>query len=885
MDLTHISSEKVAERLHTDVKKGLTTQEANRRLLKAGANEIIAQKKKGVILRFFEQFKDFMILILLTAAVVSFITAMVDGNGEYVDAIIILVIVVCNAVIGTVQEIRADKAIEALKKMSSPHATVMRDGKKKTIESTQVVPGDIVYLKTGDLVPADIRLVYSTELKTEESALTGESVPVEKDAGFLLKERTIELSEQKNMVFAATGIAAGSAYGIVVASGMNTEMGRIAQMLDTEEAPQTPLQEKLKQLGKALGIGVIIICAIIFLLGVLHKTAPFEMFMISISLAVAAIPEGMPAVVTIVLAMGIKTMAKKRAIVRHMPAVETLGSTQVICSDKTGTLTQNRMTITTFVSAIEQHELNSAQAQSAIELCVLCNNSEMIGGKVTGDPTETAFLRACNTEKAVLERSCPRVGEIPFSSARKMMTTAHRRSGGFRIITKGAPDVLLSKCTHYIKNGAIAALTPAVKSQILKANERMASGALRVLAVGSKDVSVIPSSDADIESGLVFCGLLGMEDPPRKGVKQAVGICKRAGILPVMITGDHEATALAIGARLGFLDRSKKVMTGKELDRISDEELANRIFDYRIFARVSPKHKVKIVKAFQSYNMVVAMTGDGVNDAPALKKADIGCAMGKSGTEVAKSAADMILTDDDFTTIVSAVKEGRGIYKNIRKTIHFLLSSNIGEILLIFVAFLMRIPTPLVAIQLLWVNLVTDSLPALALGSDPVDPHIMEETPHKKNEGIFSGGMGLSIIIEGCFIGALALLAYTIGRTQFDMNPADPIIGRTMAFAVLCFSQLIHSFNVRSDRSVFSIGLLSNRYLNLAFLVCALLMVLVITVPFLSAVFKTTLLSLYQWAIVVLLSLSPLLIVELEKRLKRSSRKKKRLKQTKFIKT
>ena len=648
-------------------------------------------------------------------------------------------------------------------------------------------------------------------------------------------------------------------------------------MLENEKAPQTPLQQRLKQTGKVLGAGVVLICGVIFLLGLLQRMEPLEMFMIAISLGVAAIPEGLTAVVTIVLAMGIKRMAQKRAIVRHLPAVETLGSTQVICSDKTGTLTQNKMTVVTFSGPRGEERLEGALPQFALELASLCNNSQVVGGTLTGDPTETAFLRACKQEKETLEKEFPRVGEIPFTSARKMMTTAHRLpEGGYRIISKGAPDVLIARCTGMVQGRGSQPFTGAMKAKVLSDNTALAQRALRVLAVAYKDVNGLSDDDRETESGLIFCGLIAMEDPPRPGVKEAVAQCQRAGILPVMITGDHAATALAIGKRLGMAENSSQVMTGQELDRLDDGELSKKIFDYRVFARVSPEHKVKIVKAFQRRGMVVAMTGDGVNDAPALKSADIGCAMGKNGTEVAQSAADMVLTDDDFSTIVAAVREGRGIYQNIRKTIHFLLSCNIGEILVVFVAFLLRVPTPLLAIQLLWVNLVTDSFPALALGVDPIQKDVMNAPPHKREEGIFSGGMGFSVAVEGCLVGALALLAYTLGRVFFDADPAQPVVGRTMAFCVLSLSQLVHSFNMRSERSVLRLGLFSNRKLVMACGFCALLMVSVVLCPPLAALFKTTSLTAFQWLLVGALSLCPLLVVEGEKLLMARLTPKKR---------
>ena len=865
MDFFSVSREEVLDALKTDPRRGLAEGESRRRLENYGRNELHTAKGQGILLRFFSQFQDLMVLILLAAAAVSFAVSWVKGDGEYVDSLIILAIVVVNAVIGTVQELRADKAIEALKKLSSPHAQVIRDGRRQRVESWELVPGDVVVLQAGDLVPADLRLLRSVELKAEESALTGESVPAEKDADARCP-RNAPLGERKNMVFSSTGVASGAGVGVVTATGMDTAMGQIARMLESEKAPQTPLQQRLKQTGKVLGAGVVLICGVIFLLGLLQRMEPLEMFMIAISLGVAAIPEGLTAVVTIVLAMGIKRMAQKRAIVRHLPAVETLGSTQVICSDKTGTLTQNKMTVAVFSGPRGEERLEGAAAQFALELASLCNNTQVVGGVLTGDPTETAFLRACKREKETLEEEFPRVGEIPFTSARKMMTTAHRLpGGGYRVISKGAPDVLIARCTEIAQGKGAQPFSGAMKAKVLSDNTALAQRALRVLAVAYKDVSTLSQDDRETESGLTFCGLIAMEDPPRPGVKEAVAQCKRAGILPVMITGDHAATALAIGKRLGMAESASQVMTGRDLDGLDDGDLSRKIFDYRIFARVSPEHKVKIVKAFQRRGMVVAMTGDGVNDAPALKSADIGCAMGKNGTEVAQSAADMVLTDDDFSTIVAAVREGRGIYQNIRKTIHFLLSCNIGEILVVFVAFLLRVPTPLLAIQLLWVNLVTDSFPALALGVDPIQKDVMDAPPHKREEGIFSGGMGFSVAVEGCLVGALALLAYTLGRVFFDADPAQPVLGRTMAFCVLSLSQLVHSFNMRSERSVVGLGLFSNRKLVLACGFCALLMVSVVLCPPLAALFRTVPLTGFQWLLVAALSLCPLAVVEGEK--------------------
>ncbi len=847
MEWQSLTKEECAKKLGTNMKTGLSPHEAAERLKRHGKNELEQPKKTSLLLRFFAQFSDFMVIILLIAAGISFVTSFLEHDNDYIDSIIILVIVTINAITGVIQESRAEKAIEALKKLSSPHAHLMRAGEEMTVAATSLVPGDLVLLNAGDLVPADLRLTEAVNLKAEESALTGESLPSDKRADMTCADNT-PLGDRHNLLYSTSSITVGHGAGIVIATGMDTQVGKIAHMITNQAAPQTPLQRKLAQTGQWLGIGALVICFIIFIMGLFQHVAPLEMFLIAISLAVAAIPEGLPAVVTIVLAIGVRRMAAKRGIVRRMPAVETLGSASVICSDKTGTLTQNRMTVVELRSAAGKIEIHSAEGQRLLSLASLCCNCTISGGTVHGDPTEAAIVAASENAAADMQQS--RVMEIPFTSERKMMTIVHRLGGGrYRIITKGAPDILFTHCT----GGAP------------RQNEEMASHALRVIGVAYRDIDFLPDQNQNIENDLTFCGLIGMIDPPRPQAKAAVELCKKAGIRPVMITGDHAATAAAIAKQLGIMDGKSRVITGAELNKTSQPELEKSIYDYAVFARVSPEHKVRIVRAFQSHGEVVAMTGDGVNDAPALRAADIGCAMGISGTDVAKAASDMILTDDNFATIVAAVREGRGIYENIKKTVHFLLSCNIGEILTVFVSFLLRLPTPLLAIQLLWVNLVTDSLPALALGVEPIDDNIMERKPVKPNESIFSGGLGYSILVEGCFIGALALLAYSIGRIYFDLNPAEPYIGRTMAFAVLSLSQIVHTFNMRSSRSVFQTGIFANPKLVLAAIICTALQLSVIVIAPLSVIFKTVMLTGQQWLIVALLSLIPLAVVELEK--------------------
>ena len=872
MEWHSISGTKTAAELKTDTLHGLSTAEALNRRKKYGENVLVQKKRKGIIAKFLSQFCDFMVLILLAAAAVSFVTAFVSGDGDFVDPIMILIIVVLNAVIGTVQECRAEHAIDSLRKLSAPHSRVIRNEKTVDLPSSELVPGDIICLETGCLVGADARLCDSTSLKAEESALTGESVPTEKHHDAVLPENT-QPADRSNMVYSSTYITSGHAKAIVTATGMNTQVGKIASMIDNEESPRTPLQKGLAKTGKILGVCAILICLVIFVLGMLQKIPVLEMFMISISLAVAAIPEGLPAVVTIVLALGVRKMALHRAIIRRLPAVETLGSANVICSDKTGTLTQNKMTVVNISSYDGTVSAHSPYGIRILTNAALCCNSSVTkkeNGEYTadGDPTEAAIVISAakaDLTKSELERKYKRINEYPFDSKRKLMTTVHKLpTGGCRVITKGAPDVLLPLCTEFYTGSGTDLMSNAAKSKINSINNSLAQKAMRVIAVACKDCPTPPSSIAEAESSLAFCGLIGMIDPPRAQAKSAVSRCKRAGIKTVMITGDHIITAKAVAGELGIYKNGDKAVTGAELDKISDSELRKGIYSYSVFARVSPEHKMRIIKAFQSRGAVVAMTGDGVNDAPALRCSDIGCAMGISGTDVAKNAADMVLTDDNFSTIVEAVEQGRGIFENIRRTVHFLLSSNIGEILTVLSAFLMRLPPPLLALQLLWVNLVTDSLPALALGAEPSDPDIMEKRPSATGHSIFRDGAAKNIIIEGCFIGALAFLAYTIGRVFFD-GVGEPVIGRTMTFAVLSLSQLVHSFNLKSEHSLFKTGIFGNPKLIGAFVIGAVMQISVISVPALSSIFKTVPLTASQWIIVAVLSLVPLFVAETEK--------------------
>ena len=834
------SVENILTSLDTNEKTGISDIEAQNRREYNGKNELQEKEKDSFIKRFLEQFKDYMVIILLIAAAISFVASLISGDADYFDSIIILSIVMLNAAIGVFQESRAQKALDALKKMSAPTVCVMRDSKKKNISASELVAGDIIFLKMGDMVPADARLISANNLKCNESALTGESTDVEKDAKFISRGE-LNISDAKNMVFSSCIVTYGHACAVVVETGMNTQVGKIARMIIDADTLQTPLQEKLARTGKTLGIISLIICGVIFLMGIIRRLPIFDMFMTSISLAVAAIPEGLPTIVTIMLALGVQKMAKRNAIVRRLPAVETLGSASVICSDKTGTLTQNKMSVTKIYG----------NRSFALDLASLCNNG--------ADPTERAIIEAAKNDGAepeLLSKKYMRIREIPFDSKKKYMVTTHKTDTGYRIIVKGAPEAVLSMCN----------ITPYQKERIENENINMARDALRVLAVAYKDVS---TPDDESITSLEFVALIGIIDPPRPEVCDAVKLCRAAGIKAVMITGDHIETAKAIAAQVGIYTAKDKAMTGSELNEITDDELTMIIADYSVFARVTPEHKVRIVNAWQRRGEVVAMTGDGVNDAPALKSADIGCAMGKNGTEVCKEAADMILCDDNFSTIVSAVEEGRVIFANIKKAVHFLLSSNTGELITIFFAIFIGWSTPLAPIHLLWINFITDSLPAIALGFESASRDIMTHKPINRRKSIFADGVGTAIVFEGVMIGVLALIAFSFGNNIWGSHS----VAQTMAFCVLCFSQLVHAFNIRSEQSIFKVGIFSNKTMNFAFVICALLQVLVIALPPLAQLFKTTPLDTVQWFVVISMSLVPLLLVELEKYFQKKSEK------------
>mgnify|MGYP001069092736 FL=1 len=840
---------------------GLTEDEASKRLEKYGANNLKEKKKESLFIKFIKQFNDFMIIVLIIAAIISAIVAKTNGSGDYIDSIIIIAIVIFNAIMGLIQEEKAEKSLEALKKMSAPNAKVRRNGKIQEIEASQVVPGDVVILEAGNYVPADCRLIDSYNLQIEESSLTGETLPTSKQADIILNANTA-MGDLKNMAFATTIVVNGHAEAVVVETGMNTKVGQIAGMIIENESPETPLQKKLGEVGKTLAITCMIICGLIFLIGIWKQIPITEMFMTSVGLAVAAIPEGLPAIVTIMLSIGVTKMAKKNSIIRKLPAVETLGCSSVICSDKTGTLTQNKMTVTQIRNAVGLVKNNDRRF--ILELGTMCTDT-IESQEVIGEATEVAITNAAvemNLRKRDLYYQMQRINEISFDSKRKMMTTIHKIGSKYRIITKGAPDVLIKRCSKYYQSGRIEPIF-SKRDALQEQNQMMAEDALRVIAIAYKDVEKLPReiNSETIENELTFVGLIGMIDPPREGVKEAVKTCRKAGIKTVMITGDHLQTAKAIAKELGILRKGDLAINGETLEKMSQQELERNIMRYSVFARVSPEHKVRIVKAFQSTGAVVAMTGDGVNDAPALKNADIGIAMGKGGTDVAKNASDMVLTDDNFVTIVEAVKQGRNIYDNIKKAVHFLLATNIGEIVAIFVGLLLGIKSPLLAIQLLWVNLVTDSLPAIALGLEKAENNIMNRLPRNPRKSLFADGLWGKITTEGVMIGMLTLVAFSIGNNLYSIE-----VGRTMAFLSLGILELVHSFNIKGEESILKTGLFENRYLVGAFVLGTLLQVVVVVISPLAQIFDVVPLNSVQWLMTAIISILPVVIVELQKK-------------------
>ncbi len=824
-----------AKKISADITHGLSSAEAKTRLKTYGYNRLDEPRRISFFVRLINQMSDYMVIILLLAAAVSFFVSFFGGHTDYADPIMILAIVIINSAIGVIQENKAEQAISALKKMSQQTSTVLRDGKKIIINAEEIVPGDILFIESGDIVPADARLIKSITLKCNESSLTGESEDREKNAVSVLDSDT-SIGDRCNMVWQSCVVTSGRGTAIVTATGMNTGTGKVAGMLKEEISPKTPLQQKLAQTGKTLGIAAALICGLIFAIGVIKKTNPLEMFMTAVSLAVAIIPEGLPAIITVILSLGVRRMAKHNAIIRKMSAVEALGSATVICSDKTGTLTGGKMTVTDYFGKKEE----------ILKLCMLCSNN--IGS------TENALVQAAAESgiSATCETDIKKMTEIPFDSSRKMMTVIYKTARGYMTVSKGAPEIILSKCSFSASN-----------SIALASAKTMAQKGLRVIAVAKKDTADYPQNP---EKNLEFIGLAGMKDPPREGVKKSVELCKNAGIKPVMITGDLPDTAKAIACETGIYSGGS-IISGNEIDLMTDNELQSLVMSADVFARVTPEHKMKIVRAYQANGQTVAMTGDGVNDAPALKTANIGCAMGKCGTEVAKQSADVILTDDNFSTIVTAVKEGRGIYDNIRKTVHFLLSSNIGEMALMLICILVCGTSPLSAIQLLWINLVTDSLPAIALGMEKPEPDIMNRRPTNSKKSFFAGGLAGEIASEGIMIGLCAFIAFLIGNNVF----LSFTLGSTMAFAVIGLSQIVHSLNMKSEKSVFSSAIFENKFMIFSFFLCALIQIAVIQIPSISDIFGIVPLDTAHWICVLGLSAVPLFVCEIQKLINRVS--------------
>lgn len=874
------SQEAVLKELNVNSKTGLSTEEAKNRLEKYGLNKLKGKPKKSLLQLFLAQLKDVLIYVLIGAAVINIIA---HGSEGIPDALIILAVVLINALVGVIQESKAEKALEALQQMTAPKSLVRRNGEVIEINSEELVPGDILIIDAGRYIPADVRLIESANLQIQESSLTGESVPSEKNADFITSDEKISVGDKENMAFMSTIAIYGRGEGVVVATAMDTEIGKIAKILDEDENMLTPLQIKLEELGKTLGYGALAICGIIFVVGMLQGRQVVEMFMTSISLAVAAIPEGLVAIVAIVLSLGVKSMSRKNAIVRKLPAVETLGAVNIICSDKTGTLTQNKMTVVKTYTLDNLKDISDERNQKAnvdetelIRSFVLCSDASIDGGQDIGDPTEVALVvlgDKFNLEKNTLNAEYKRVGENPFDSDRKLMSTLNEEGNKFRVHTKGAIDNILMRSNRILVNGEILPITDEAKAKILKVAENMSDDALRVLGVAFKDVDTEIAPE-EMEKDLVVVGIVGMIDPPRIEVKASIEEAKRAGITPIMITGDHKNTAVAIAKELGIATDISQSLTGSEIDSIPDEKFAKEINNYRVFARVSPEHKVKIVRAFKKQGNIVSMTGDGVNDAPSLKSADIGVAMGITGTDVSKGASDMILTDDNFTTIVHAIEEGRNIYNNIKKTIMFLLSCNLGEVLCVFFATVFGWAMPLVPTQLLWVNLITDTLPAISLGMDPGDKDVMNRKPRDPKESFFAEGAGMRAIVGGVLIGILTLVAFYLGIIHFgdvsikEAKDGTEIVtyGRTMAFIVLTFSQLFYSLSMRnSKKTIFEVGFFGNMFLIVSIIISIILQVLLISIPPIAEMFKVTALDPSHWGMVIGLSLIPFAINEIIK--------------------
>ena len=876
--------EEVLNELNVDPAIGLKEEEAKVRLEKYGHNKLKGEKKKSILQMFAVQLKDWLIYVLFAAVIITLFL------GEYIDSIIIVLVIILNAVLGVIQEVKAGNAIEALQKMSSPKTLVRRDGEIKEIDSELVVPGDILILDAGRFISADIRLIETANLQVEESALTGESVPSEKDALLILEEKT-PLGDRENLAFMSSIVTYGRGVGVVIGTGVNTEVGKIANIIEGEEQSKTPLEIRLNNLGKTLGKIAIGICIFIFIVSLIQGRNLAEMFLVSVSLAVAAIPEGLAAIVAVVLSIGVTSMSKRNAIIRRLPAVETLGSVNIICSDKTGTLTQNKMTVTKYFSVKGKVTVERAKDNASTEdgkmlakTMVLCSDATWENGQGTGDPTEISLLLLADDlgiDRKALNAGNKRVAEYAFDSDRKLMSTLNEENGKFTVNTKGAIDNILKISTHVLLDGNVIPITDEHKKQFNLETESFSGEALRTLGAAYKPVdSVIDTPE--MEKDLILIGLVGMIDPPRTEVKPSILLAKNAGITSIMITGDHKNTAFAIASDLGIAENIDQAITGQEMDEFTDEEFTGKISGFRVFARVSPEHKVRIVRALKSQGHIVSMTGDGVNDAPSLNAADIGVAMGITGTDVAKSASDMILTDDNYATIVSAIEQGRNIYNNIKKSVVFLLTSNLGEVIAMFVTILIGWEAPLLATQLLWINLLTDSLPAIALGMDPGDPDVMKEKPRNPKESFFAGGAGLQIIVGGILIGGITILAFWYGYFQHGYSPFDASVpeevveyARTMAFMAIISCQLFYSLAVRnSNKSIFQVGIFSNKYLVGAIVLGFGLQLVVIGIPAMQNAFKLQMLDARGWVIVILAGMVPLIFNELYKLFLRTNKKK-----------
>lgn len=882
------TTETVLHELNVNQKTGLSKEEVDIRLSQYGLNQLTPKKKKSLFSLFLKQLNDILIYVLLAAAVLTVVASYLEGHPEYMDAIIILMVVLVNALIGVFQEFKAEKAVEALQKMTTPKVIVRRDGLLIEVNSSSLVPGDIVILDAGRYIPADIRLIESSNLQIEESALTGESVPVEKNAKIVLKDTQVPLGDQLNMAFLSTLVTYGRGEGVVVNTGMNTEMGKIAKILEEEETELTPLQLRLEELGKILGIIALVVCAIIFGLGVLQGKDLIEMFVTSISLAVAAIPEGLAAIVAIVLALGTTRMSKKNAIVKRLTAVETLGSVNIICSDKTGTLTQNKMTVTHVyinnqISSVDDLTMNEDEIK-LVQSMMLCNDATLS----TGDPTEIALIELGNQfgfNKDDIDKNYPRIDELPFDSDRKRMSTFHQMETGYEVYTKGALDNLLLISTHILDQGVVRPITQKDKERLLEAANSLSAQALRVLASAYRITNEVINAKT-FEKNLIIIGLVGMIDPPRIEVKDSIHQAHQAQIDVLMITGDHKNTAFAIAKSLNIATSIDQCISGVEIDHLDDQQFDQNIRNYKVFARVSPEHKVRIVKTLKKLGNIVSMTGDGVNDAPSLKSADIGVAMGITGTDVSKNASDMILVDDNFKTIVSAIEEGRNIYNNIKKAVIFLLSCNFGEIVAIFLSVLLGWPVPLLATQILWINLITDTLPAIGLGVDQSNDDVMNQKPRKKSESFFAEKAGIRALIGGLLIGLVTVSAFVIGLAEQGISFANIgnvvhgdqafIHASTMAFVVLAFSQLFYAFSLRSAKhSIFKVGIFKNKVLIGSLLIGVILQIIIIQVPFFNQVFKVMPLSITDWDIVLILSIIPLIVHEVIKMVSALAQKRK----------